>query len=349
MRQHKGKLPSYMRTAHAPKRRKITLPCSYCGLQFETRNEARKHMKECDMIADAGQHCSVCSTSSGILLPFDNLLLCPNCSVGYFQSTMVFDSPLINHMGIEYEDIFRKKVEVLLPRLEARKLSELGINVVLITFSQGMDAFRHSISPRGELVFIFAHTDQIREQEKKVFESVINHEIFHGYITHILKLDIGDKLKGPFSFMELCAARLAEDIQLEKMAVRDNLWPLLADEVSRTTLFYENAQPPISIDRWNALPDSEKLTAMTSVTWTYAVESWFVQVLNESAVKSQLNKNLKLVHPHYSQHGYAHLKDLILRLFNERIATTESESQAMVKRILAVYDEYADAHNLVLY
>jgi len=351
MRQHKGRLPRHMRTAHTTKKRKTTLPSHVCdcGLRFETRGEAREHMKKCGQIGDGGQVCSVCSTSSEILLPYDNLLLCPKCAIGFFKSTMVFGSPLINHMGIEYEGIFREKMKVLLPLLGAEKLPELGIDTIVITFSQGFDAFHHSHNPRGELIFIFARTSQIREMEKKVFADVINHEVFHAYITHRLKLGIIDKLKGPFTFMERLAAQLAEDIQLEKIAVEDNVWPLIVDEINRTTTYFENAPPPISTNRWNALPDIPKFQSTTSVTWTYAAESWFAQVLRKSEARKQSNRNMKLVYPHYSLHGYANLKDLILRLFDERITKTEKEAKTMFERLLSVYDEYADANNLILY
>jgi hypothetical protein len=251
-------------------------------------------------------------------------------------------------MGIEYEDVFRKKVEAFLPQLKVEKLSDLGIDVVLMTFSQGFDPFRHSISPRGELVFIFAKTDQIREREKKVFESVINHEVFHAYVTHKLKLAISNRLKGPFSFLEGSAAMLAEDIQLDKIAVRDKVWPLVNDEIIRDFVYYEKTTPPTT-DSWNALPDSAKLLAMISVTWAYAVNLWFAQVLSEPGARKQLNENLRLIHPHYTKHGYAYLKDLILRLFNEKVAETEKESENMVQRLLSVFNKYSDAHGLMLY
>ena len=285
MRQHKGKLPRYMRTAHATKRSMTPSPryvCG-CGLRFETRQEAREHMKKCEQsalsIEGGGQVCSVCSTSSRILLPYDNLMVCPTCAIGFFESTMVFGSPLINHMGIEYEDMLREKLEVLFPQLGVEKLSELGIDAILITFSQGFDAFSHSHSPKGALIFIFARTNQIREMEKKIFENVINHEVFHAYIQHRLRLGITDKLKGPFTVMEGSAAQLAEDIQLDKVAVEDNVWPLIVDEINRTTIYFENMPPPISMNRWNALPGIKKFLSATSVTWTYAVESWFAKVL----------------------------------------------------------------------
>jgi len=306
-------------------------------------------MKKCDQIEGGGQICSVYPTSSRILLPYDNLLVCPTCAVEFFESTMVFGSPLINHMGIEYEDIFRRKLEALLPQLGAQKLSELGISTILITFSQGFDAFDHSYDPKGALIFIFARTRQIREMEKKIFENVINHEAFHAYITHRLKLGISDKLKGPFAFMEGSAARLAEDIQLEKIAVEDNVWSLIVDEINRTAMYFENAPPPVSMNRWNALPDIKKFLSATSVTWTYAVESWLAKVLKQSEARKQSSRNLKLVHPHYSMHGYAKLKDLILTLFDEKITKTEKESRSLFGRLLSVYDEYADAHNLSLY
>jgi DNA-binding Lrp family transcriptional regulator len=251
-------------------------------------------------------------------------------------------------MGIEYESIFRNKVESFLPRLKVEKLSELGIEVVLITFSQGFDAFTHSFSPKGELVFIFAKTDQIREKEKKVFESVITHELFHGYVTHKLGLGISDKLRGPFSFLERCAATLAEDIQLDKIAVRNNVRILLDDEIIRETIYYEKTAP-LTTDNWNTLPEGAKIMAMTSVTWAYAVQSWFAQVLSATGARKQLEENLRLIHPHFVKYGYPYLKDLILRLFDEKTVETGKELEDMVKRLLGAYDKYSDAHGFMLY
>jgi hypothetical protein len=255
---------------------------------------------------------------------------------------------MINHMGREFEDIFSKKVGALLHHLGVEKLSELGIGVVLITFSRGMDAFAHHFSPRGELIFMFAKTDQIREKERKVFESVINHEVFHAYVTHKLKLAISDRLKGPFSFLEGSAAMMAEDIQLDKIAVRDKVWPLVNDEIIRDAAYYEKTTPPTT-DSWNALPDGTQLLAMTSVTWAYAVNLWFAQVLSEPRARKQLDENLRLIHPHYAKYGYTYLKDLILRFFNEKVAETEKESEDMLKRLVSVFDKYSDAHGLTLY
>jgi len=138
-------------------------------------------------------------------------MVCPLCAISFEKPTLVFGTPMINHMGKKYDYIFRKKVGLMLKHLKINKLSELGINVVLITFSQGFDFFNHSHSPRGELVFVFAKTEQLRDKEDKVFQYVINHEVFHGYLWS-MKIGVTYLLEGPFTFIERFAGSFSEDI-----------------------------------------------------------------------------------------------------------------------------------------
>lgn len=346
--QHKGKIPPHLR-AQVSRLRIASLPYACdCGLRFAKRKEIRTHLKECKQAVERGQYCSDCSVMSEVLLPYEDLALCPTCATKHFETKAILDCPVINHMGPEYEKIFSEKMEVLMPRLGVEKLPDLGVNVTVITFSQGQDAFRYSISPRGELIFIFARSAQVREREKRAFELTINHEVFHAYIEHRLKLSISEKIKGPFTFMEGSAVQLAEDIQLNKIAVRENLQPLIADEVSRTTSYYENSSP-MPMNRWATLPDYAKLLASISLAWTYAVEAWYVQVLRELEARKQAEENMKLVHPHFSTYGFPKLRDLILQLLNEKTAETAKESEGMAERLLSSFDEYADIHNLIIY
>jgi hypothetical protein len=96
---------------------------------------------------------------------------------------------LINHMDRAYEEIFLAKIERLLPILGVESLADLGIKVVLMTFSQGMDQFKHSGIQEGELLFMFAKIDQLRNKERTVFERVIN-QAFHFFVKNNLKLSV---------------------------------------------------------------------------------------------------------------------------------------------------------------
>lgn len=339
-----------MRVANAVRMQRHTrssFACD-CGLRFETREEARNHVKVCRDLSSHLQACCTCGTESDVLLPYKDLLLCPKCAVGFFQIKKIFGSIMINHMGREFEETFSRKVEVLLHQLGVETLPELGIDVVLITFSQSMEPYQHHVSLRGELVFMFAKKDQISEDERKVFESVINHEVLHGYITNKLKLAINDKLKGPFSFLEGMAVMMAEDIQLEKIAVRDKVWPVVVDEISRDAAYYEKLAP-ISTDTWSALNEGSKLAAMTSVTWSYAINSWFAQVLPNLEMRERAAEVLGLIYPHFAKYGYIQLKDLIGILLDEKVVGTKKESEDMIRRLVGPFEKLSDIHGLRLY
>jgi len=194
----------------------LSLVCRFfacaCGTEFRTRDEIRKHVKTCSNGSARTNHvCSFCTETSRVLLPYDTKMVCPLCAISFEKPTLVFGTPMINHMGKKYDYIFRKKVGLMLKHLKINKLSELGINVVLITFSQGFDFFNHSHSPRGELVFVFAKTEQLRDKEDKVFQYVINHEVFHGYLWS-MKIGVTYLLEGPFTFIERFAGSFSEDI-----------------------------------------------------------------------------------------------------------------------------------------
>jgi sulfur relay (sulfurtransferase) DsrC/TusE family protein len=141
---------------------------------------------------------------------------------------------------------------------------------------------------------------------------------------------------------------MAGDIQLEKIAVRKKVWLLVVDEIIRDATYYEK-QTPIPTDTWNALPEGDKFAAMTSVTWAYAVNSWFAHILSIPEMRKQAEEVLSLIRPHFAKYGYLHLKDLILRLLNEKIAETKKDSEDMLKRLMSTFDKYSDAHRLTLY
>lgn len=317
-----------------------------CGSEFKTREEIRKHVKTCSK-SSAESICSVCTETSRVLLPYGTRMVCPLCAVSFEKPTFAFGTPMINHMGKKYDNIFRNKVGVLLKRLKINKLSELGIDVVLITFSQGFNFFDHSYSPRGELIFIFAKTDQLRDKEDKIFQYVINHEVFHGYLWS-MKIGVTHLLKGPFTFIEQAAGSFAEDIQLMKIAVNKEVKPLIKDETRRDYVYYKNLPAP-SNTQWKMLPEGLKFTSMISVTLAYATELWFKEVLKDSHSKKQVKKNIRLIRPHYSLHGNDNLKNVIEELYRGNIARTKKEKKTMFERVLACFDEWVNNKGFNLY
>ncbi len=245
------------------------------------------------------QICSACAEPSDILLPYGENLVCPTCSTLYEEPTIVLGSPLINHMGRRYEETFRRKVGNLLDNLGVEKLQDIGIVVVLITFSQNSPQL-NMYSPKGELIFVFSENKQLREREEKVFEHVIIHETLHAYVSSKLKLGISQDLVGSFTFIEGSVGSLAEDIQLDKIAVNSNLKPYIRDEIRRNEILYKGL-PVLSSFQWNSLPGTMKFNSMASVIRSYAQLLWLKKIVQVSHTKKQVKKNLRLVQSHYNK------------------------------------------------
>ena len=323
-----------------------------CGRKFRSKEELRNHINQFDHGDVGRQVCSVCNEHSHVVLPFERLSLCPSCAIGFFEFRNLFGSRLINHTGEEYEQIIKNKIGILLPKLGVEKLPDLSIQVVLITFTENNRGFEHFHNPKGELVFLFSRIPALKEVEKKVFSTVIDHETCHAFLTHRAKLGITDKLttRKALSFEQVMAAQLAEDIQLEKVAKSENITPLLTDEVDRVSIYFSEVSPvPYSLKQWESLRDPIKLSSMLSVTWTYAEELWYKQVLEDPQLKRKVSDNLKLVYPHYSMHGYSELKDLIISILNEPISKTPEAAENIFKRLLKLFDKYSDENSLNVY
>jgi hypothetical protein len=319
-----------------------------CGLEFENRNDLWNHVKICKDITDARQTCSICSEPEEVFLSTEDIeRICPTCALGYFESKKTLGVPLINHMGIEYEKAFRDKAGSLLKHLRIGALTELGITIVLITFSaDGSTAY--CISSRGEVVFVLNDTKELRKMNYESFESVVSHEIFHAYITNKLKLGISSKLHHALTAVGRSAVQLAEDIELIKIASRKNIEPLLWDEVNRTRAYYKNLPKPVPMKYWASVPDHDKFLSMMSVTWSYASTQWLMQNTREPKLKEQFSQNLELVRPHYAANGFSKLKDLITDLLNTRVVATEKGAENVFERILHLYCEFLDDSNLDL-
>lgn len=319
-----------------------------CGLEFQNRNDLWNHLKTCKSITDARQTCSICSEPEEIFLSTKEIeRICPTCALGYFESKEILGVPLINHMGIEYENALRDKAGSLLKYLHVGALTELGITVVLITFSaDGSTAY--CVSPKGEVVFLLDNTKELRKMNYESFESVVGHEIFHAYITNKLKLGVVRKLHHGFTAVGRSAAQVAEDIELIKIASGRNIEPLLLDELNRTRAYYKNLPKPVPMKYWISVSDHNKLLSMMSVTWSFASTQWLMQNAKDLKLQEQFSQNVELVRPHYAANGFPKLKDLMADLLDSKVVATEEEAENVFERILHLYGEFLDANNLYL-
>jgi hypothetical protein len=250
-------------------------------------------------------------------------------------------------MGIEYENAFREKAGALLKYLNIGTLTEMGITMVLITFSADHHT-AYCISPKGEVIFVLDNTEKLRKMNYESFESVVSHEIFHAYITNKLKLGIG-KLRHSLTAVGATAVQIAEDIELIKIAFEKNVKPLLQDEVNRARAYYRNLQKPVPMKFWVSVPDNLKFVSMVSVTWEYASTEWLMQNTKDQKMKEQFSQNLELVRPHYTANGFPKLKDLITELLNSKVVMTGDEAENVFRKILHLYDEFLEVSNLDFY
>jgi hypothetical protein len=250
-------------------------------------------------------------------------------------------------MGSEYENAFREKAESLLTYLHLETLKDLGITMVLIAFSaDGSTTF--CASPKGEIVFVFNNNEARRKMNYETFETVITHELFHLYIDHNLNWGISPKLHHAFTFVSGEAVKIADDIELIKIAVEKRIEPLLLDEVNRTNAYYKNLPDPVPMKYWTGVADYMKFDSMMSVTWTYASTQWLSQKAEDPELIEGFAHDLTLVQPHYEANGLPKLKELIVESLDSKIVETEEEAEDAVKRILDVFDEFLTSNRMDL-
>ena len=250
-------------------------------------------------------------------------------------------------MGIEYEKAFEEHANSLLKYLNVQSLKELGINMAVITFSVDHST-TYCLTPKGELVFIVDDKASHKEMNFESFRSVVTHEIFHAYITNILKLGI-DKLQHPLTAVGASAIQLAEDIELIKITFEKNVVPLLQDEANRTIAYYRNLSNPVPLKYLSTFPDRVKFGCTMSVTWAYASTEWLKENTKDEVLKQQFLKGLELIRPHYVANGFPKFKNLITELLSSNVVQTKEEAEIVFQRILGVYGEYLEDANLALY
>ena len=264
--------------------------CS-CGSEFKNRGDLWNHLKSCKYTTDSRQTCLICSEPEEIFLSTEEIdRMCPTCALGYFDSKKILGVPFINHLGIEYEKTFHDKAGSLLNYVGIETLIELGVTMVLVTFSSD-GSVAYCFSPKGEVVFILNDTRELKKQNFETFESVIQHELFHAYVANTLKLGITKKLQHAFTFVSSNAAQVAEDIELLKIAMDKSIEPLFRDEVDRTRAYFKNSP----VKSLASVPDSSKFLAMVGVTWNFAQTQWLMQNTQDSNMKELFSQNLELI------------------------------------------------------
>jgi hypothetical protein len=323
-------------------------PCN-CGSKFKSRQELWTHLKTCRGITDSRQTCIICSQPEEIFMSSENVeRICPTCALGFFDSKKILGIPVINHMGINYENAFRDKAGNLLEYLKMETLADLGITMALITFSaDGSTSF--CMSPKGELVFVVNNMEQLRKMNYATFESVVSHEIFHAFIDNNLHLGIGTRLRHSFTAASSSAVQVADDIELIKIAFAKQVEPLILDEINRTEAYYRELPKPVPMKYWVSVADNFKFVSMVSVTWSYASTEWLFKRAVDSKLKEQFSKNLDIIRPHYLANGFPKLKDLIIKQLDDKIVETEKEAEIVFEQILCLYGEFLDTNGLDFY
>jgi hypothetical protein len=254
-------------------------------------------------------------------------------------------------MPERYRQITLKKVGTLLSTFDIQQLTDFQIKVVLNIFADNGKSFQFFHDPKGALIFLFSSFSP-PVNEEKVFTNVIAHELSHAYLTHKVKLGITDKLKNRkgLTFSQVMAAQLAEDIQLIKVLVANNLFDVINDEAERVSLYFgQVATKPISAAQWQTLDGQARLSSMSSISWTSAEVTWLSATVKDTVIKEKIDSNLKLIDPHYVMHGYPELKKLIVELFNEPISETSDGAEKIFSRLLNVFDTYCAEKSLVVY
>lgn len=322
-----------------------------CGLSFTTRDEVRKHIKSCtdvqEIILKKELICSTCHESTQLLISNNNNKVCPSCVLLYEQPILIFGTPVINRMRQKrYEVDFKQQSELLLRSLNFNNLSDLGISVVLIQPSQEKTYLPFRCKKKGELLFLF-NVKRPYSRHYEAFKYAITHEIFHNYISRILRLGITDALTIPFSAIENSVRFFAEDIQLIKVAIKNHVKPLISNELRKANIYYENL-PAIPDSKWNTLDAHVKFNAMFSITFVYATHLLLYDKLVDSHYKHQTKRNIRFVHSHYDKRGFSDLMKSILKIYNDEIAETNEEKKSMFNKLLLSSNEWVKNQNLRL-
>ena len=81
---HKGKLYKKKVRTQAPKQAKKAKALKELIKRTETYPESNRAMPQC----------SICSEYSRLLMPYENVMLCPTCSLDYFESKKILGIPV---------------------------------------------------------------------------------------------------------------------------------------------------------------------------------------------------------------------------------------------------------------
>lgn len=329
---------------------KIDMYICDCGNEYTERQEIRDHIRECNSISIFENFCDDCAISSMVLLPIKNKKVCPKCAINYHEkyTKLFYNALLLNHMGPKYENILVRKISTLFPLINVADFSELGIDVVLVTFTPQISPISHMVSKNGELILILCNIKELKEREDTAFETVIIHEIMHTYVTNILKLGVTENFQMPRTFVENFVCSAIEDIQVTKISISNNIRPYLLDEIRRDYNYFKNLKAP-STSTFAAMTEQQKFAGMLSLNYSYASELFFSELINTSHTKKHIKRNIRLIKPHIDVFQSHDVVDVILELYRENISISEQEKYNMYNELLIECDNWIDNNSLNLY
>jgi len=319
-------------------------------MKFKDRANIREHIRKCNQLEIHGPECSDCLKKTFVLLSYGDIKVCPTCAINYDEkiTKLFYGAILLNHMGDKYENILRRKISNLMEYVNVKLLPEIGIDIILITFTDSISPITHMVSKDGELIFVLCRVKEIKEREDFVFENVIYHEVMHAYLSDYLKIGITDNFKTPSSYVEGTVGFAVEDTHLTKYCINNEIKPYLKDEIKRDYGYYNKMRVP-SESQIEKLSNEQKFAGMLSVTYSYASELFFFDLNISSHLQKQVKRNLKLIKPHVNKFESFNIIDTISNLYKDKIAETEYEKRTIYNKLLISCDEWLDNNNISIY
>lgn len=321
-----------------------------CGNSYDNRSDIREHIRKCNSIVDVMPKCDDCLTSAFIFLQYGEKKICPTCALNYDEDNAkpFFGTILLNHLDIKHENILKNKVENLCKFFNINSLTEVGIDIILITFTPSLSAMSHMMSNKGELIFALTTVKGLGRNENLIFEYVIYHEMMHAIVTYNKELGITTKFLKPRTFVETFVGSTLEDIQVTKYSILNGFMPYMKDEIRRDFEYYKNLEVP-KLSQINNLSDRDAFAGMLSLSYSYASELYFTELNISSHTNKQIKKNLKIIKRHVDNFDCDEIVERIKDLYRDNLARNDEDRISMYNRLLNDCDKWLDKYDKTIY